>query len=708
MSDATSSTRNVALVGNPNSGKSTLFNALTGLNQKTGNFPGVTVEKHTGKVRISGMANQPSQTINFIDLPGTYCLYPKSPDELETLVALIDRNSSDFPDLILMVADASNLNRSLLLCTQLIDLGIPMVLAVNMIDLLEDSGQELKLDVLSESLGIPVVSVNAREKKGIREIKSAILQGGKMPKSTWQIPQQREALVNDLQQTFPNRKPFEAYLIGANQLMLEHRLPLSSTKEILAQHQVPPFQLQSEDSLIRYTEINRILDKAIGKLNPLKAFGITNRIDNVLTHPLWGFITFMVVLLMIFQAVFSWSELPMDLIDQGFILLSSWLTDSLPAGSFTDLLTQGILPGLGGILMFIPQIAILFGFIAILEDSGYMARVSFIMDRLLRRFGINGRSIIPLISGVACAVPAIMSARTIKNTRERLITIFITPLMSCSARLPVYTLLIAIAIPDEGSGFFNTRGLLLMALYLLGFVAALFSALLMKFWVKTKERSIFIMELPVYRMPQLSVMFYTMVDKVKVFVLDAGKIIIAISIVLWVLSSYGPGNRFAELEKQYSSPETIALMGEAVAAEKFESEKLRYSYAGYVGRAIEPAIEPLGFDWKIGIALVTSFAAREVFVGTMATIYGAGSADEDTSSLKMRMQQDVWDGTNNKIFTFATSFALILFYAFAMQCMSTLAVVKRETGSWKWPIIQFFWFGALAWLSAFAAQQFLG
>lgn len=708
MSDASSSTRNVALVGNPNSGKSTLFNALTGLNQKTGNFPGVTVEKHTGKVRISGMANQPSQTINFIDLPGTYCLYPKSPDELETLVALIDRNSSDFPDLILMVADASNLNRSLLLCTQLIDLGIPMVLAVNMIDLLEESGQELKLDVLSESLGIPVVSVNAREKKGIREIKSAILQGGKMPKSTWQIPSQREALVNDLVQTFPNRKPFEAYLIGANQLMLEHRLPLSSTKEILAQHQVPPFQLQSEDSLIRYTEINRILDKAIGKLNPLKAFGITNRIDNVLTHPLWGFITFMVVLLMIFQAVFSWSELPMDLIDQGFILLSSWLTDSLPAGSFTDLLTQGILPGLGGILMFIPQIAILFGFIAILEDSGYMARVSFIMDRLLRRFGINGRSVIPLISGVACAVPAIMSARTIKNTRERLITIFITPLMSCSARLPVYTLLIAIAIPDEESGFFNTRGLLLMALYLLGFVAALFSALLMKFWVKTKERSIFIMELPVYRMPQLSVMFYTMVDKVKVFVLDAGKIIIAISIVLWVLSSYGPGDRFAELEKQYSSPELIASMGESAAADKLESEKLRYSYAGYVGRAIEPAIEPLGFDWKIGIALVTSFAAREVFVGTMATIYGAGSSDEDTSTLKMRMQQDVWDGSGNKIFTFATSFALILFYAFAMQCMSTLAVVKRETGSWKWPIIQFFWFGALAWLSAFAAQQFLG
>ena len=708
MSDASSTTRNVALVGNPNSGKSTLFNALTGLNQKTGNFPGVTVEKHTGKVRISGINNLPAQTINFIDLPGTYCLYPKSPDELETLVALIDRNSSDFPDLILMVADASNLNRSLLLCTQLIDLGIPMVLAVNMIDLLEDSGQELKLDVLSESLGIPVVSVNAREKKGIREIKSVILQGGRIPDNNWQIPSQREALVSDLQQTFPDRKPFEAYLIGANQLMLENRLPLSSTKEILAQHQVPPFQLQSEDSLIRYTEINRILDKAIGKLNPLKAFGITNRIDSVLTHPVWGFLTFMVVLLMIFQAVFSWSELPMDLIDQGFILLASWLTETLPAGSFTDLLTQGILPGLGGILMFIPQIAILFAFIAILEDSGYMARVSFIMDRLLRRFGINGRSIIPLISGVACAVPAIMSARTIKNTRERLITIFITPLMSCSARLPVYTLLIAIAIPDEESGFFNTRGLLLMGLYLLGFLAALFSALLMKFWVKTKERSIFIMELPVYRMPQLSVMFYTMVDKVKVFVLDAGKIIIAISIVLWVLSSYGPGNKFEELEKQYTSPETIASMGETAASEKLESEKLRYSYAGYVGRAIEPAIEPLGFDWKIGIALVTSFAAREVFVGTMATIYGAGSADEDTSSLKMRMQQDVWDGTGNKIFTFATSFALILFYAFAMQCMSTLAVVKRETGSWKWPIIQFFWFGALAWLSAFAAQQFLG
>ncbi len=707
MLDSSSKAFNVALVGNPNSGKSTLFNALTGLNQKTGNFPGVTVEKRTGKVRVSGSVGQTARTINFIDLPGTYCLYPKSPDELETLVALLDRSSTDYPDLILMVADASNLNRSLLLCTQLIDLGVPVVLAVNMIDLLEGSGRELKLEVLKSALGIPVFSLNAREKKGIREIKSAILQAHTTPKSTWQPAPIRTELLNDLCIAFPERTPFEAFLIGANQLMLEDRFPMPQAKGILEKHNVASFQLQSEDSLIRYAAINKILESAVEKLNPLKAFGITNRIDSVLTHPLWGFLAFMGVLLLIFQAVFSWSELPMDLIDQGFILLGDQLSNALPAGSFTNLLTQGILPGLGGILMFIPQIAILFGFIAILEDTGYMARVSFIMDRLLRRFGINGRSIIPLISGVACAVPAIMSARTIKNSRERLITIFITPLMSCSARLPVYTLLIAIAIPDEDSGFFNTRGLVLMGLYLLGFLAALFSALLMKFWVKSKERSIFIMELPVYRMPQLSVMFYTMFDKVKVFVLDAGKVIVAISIVLWGLSSYGPGEQFSKLEQQYRNPELIAELGKEKAEEKLESEKLRYSYAGYIGRAIEPAIKPLGFDWKIGIALVTSFAAREVFVGTMATIYGAGSADEDTSSLKMRMQQDVWDGTGNKIFTFATSFALILFYAFALQCMSTLAVVRRETGSWKWPIIQFFWFGALAWLSAFAAQHFL-
>jgi ferrous iron transport protein B len=452
--------------------------------------------------------------------------------------------------------------------------------------------------------------------------------------------------------------------------------------------------------------IDALLQLARSKSEPLKAMVLTQKIDALLTHPLWGFIIFLGVLLLMFQAIFSWSELPMDLIDQGFASASAWLGAQLPSGSFTSLLTQGVLPGLGGIIMFVPQIALLFGFIAILEDSGYMARVSFINDRVLRRFGINGKSIIPLISSVACAVPAILSARTIRNTRERLITIFITPLMSCSARIPVYTLLIAVAIPDTESGIFNTRGLVLMGLYLLGLLAALFSALLMKYWVKTRERSIFIMEMPVYRMPQGRVVLRSMFDKVKVFVLEAGKIIVAISVVLWALSSYGPSGEFERIEVKYQQKIATGDINIEQADGLEAAEKLRASYAGMIGRAIEPVIAPLGFDWKIGIALVTSFAAREVFVGTMATIYGVGSDDEQSSTLKERMQNDKIHASENKLFSIGTSLALMVFYAFALQCMSTIAVVKRETGSWKWPTYQFIWFGFLAWMGAFLVHMF--
>jgi len=683
----TSEMLHVALIGNPNSGKSTLFNALTGLKQRTGNFPGVTVEKLSGRARLSQGPGKPSQTVNFIDLPGTYSLFPKSPDEEESLLALLDTQQPDAPDLVLVVLDASNLDRSLLLATQVIDAELPTALVVNMMDLLDHSGYTLDLERMSQELKVPVFGLSAREKTGLHALRLFLAS---------YHPSQSEIT------------PYYRFLLEHNYHWLRGRLPASVLGKGPEADLNDPMGWQSRDSLERFRRIDALLKHCRSHHDPVKAFSLTAKIDDVVTHPVWGFLVFLGVLLLIFQAIFSWSAIPMDWIDSGFAELGSWLERTLPQGSFSDLIAKGVIPGLGGIFMFIPQIAILFAFIALLEDSGYMARVSFIMDRLLRRFGINGKSIIPLISGVACAVPAILSARTIKNTRERLLTIFITPLMSCSARLPVYTLLVAVAVPETESGMFNTRGLILLGLYMMGFLAALLTALLMKFWVKSRERSIFIMELPVYRMPQGRVVFSAMFEKVKVFVVDAGKIIVAISVVLWMLSSYSLPGRFEALEKHYQSEAVIQQLGAEQAKQTLESEKLRNSYAGILGRTIEPVIQPLGFDWKIGIALVTSLAAREVFVGTMATIYSAGDADEESVALRDIMRNDTWHGTPKPLFSFATSMALMVFYAFAMQCISTLAVVKRETGSWKWPLLQFFWFGALAWVSAFLVQIWLG
>ena len=647
------------------------------------------------------------RTVNFIDLPGTYCLFPKSLDELETFKVLTDHRSADYPDMVLIVADASNLKRSLLLCMQVIDLGLPAVLAVNMIDLLERS--HLKLDTvrLAAELGIPVVPVNARDKKGITELKQALFQEQVGAMKTFDNPSEyHPGVVEKIQKATGIQSAYEAYLTAANYDLIQSERQLPDLRKLLAEDGLNPFGLQSEESLRRYAMIQTVMDNCLAQVTITRALRFTMKLDDVFTHPVWGFFTFLSILFLLFQAIFSWAEYPMDLIDGLFQSSGTWVAENLPQGKLNDLFAQGILPGLGGIFMFIPQIAILFAFIAVLEDSGYMARVSFIMDRLMRKFGINGKSIIPLISGVACAVPAIMSARTIKNWKERLITILVTPLMSCSARLPVYTLLIAIAVPDQHIGIFNLKGLIMMGLYLIGFLAALGTALILKWIIRSRERSYFIMELPVYRMPQWSVVAHTMADKVRVFIFNAGKVIVAISILLWALSSYGPGDRFEQLEQTYSSPEKIQELGPEQAANTLASEKLRNSYAGILGRSIEPVIAPLGFDWKIGIALVTSFAAREVFVGTMATIYGAGS-DGDEATLRQRMMNDTNDKTGLPLFSTAASIALILFYAFAMQCMSTIAVVYRETGSWKWALGQTVYMGVLAWLSAFAAFQYL-
>jgi len=637
----TNSISSILLVGNPNTGKSTLFNVLTGLNQHVGNFPGVTVDKKTGNFKIK------NKSFEIVDLPGTYSLNPNSEDERVTQNYI--NESKD--ELIVIVADVTNLKRNLLLCTQVIDLGKPVVLVLNMMDLLQQSNQEIQVEKLARLLGIPVIPINARIGKGTDDLKYAI--SHYESKKTVFVSGNHSANVID-------------------------------------------------ETMLRYNKINHIVNECLIKKGEDKLTLLTKKIDNILLHKVYGYLIFLSILFIIFQAIFSWSAYPMELIENGFLILGKQVSELLPQGVLNDLIVDGVLAGLGGIVIFVPQIAMLFAFITMLEDTGYMARVSFLMDRILRQFGLNGKSIIPLLSSTACAVPAIMGARTITNYKERLITIMVAPLISCSARIPVYTLLIALIVPEDSFlGIFNLQGLIMMGLYLLGFFAALIAALVMKWIIKSKERSSFILEMPIYRLPRWKNVSISIFNKVKLFLFDAGKIIVAVSIVLWVLSSYGPGDSFEKIEDKYTADVSLSENErEALVA----GEKLETSYAGIIGKTIEPAIRPLGFDWKIGISLVTSFAAREVFVGTMATLYSVGDAD-NTKSIKQKMLSAKDPRTGKPLYTFATTLSLLLFYAFAMQCMTTLAIVYRETNSIKWPLIQLVYMSGLAYISSFIVYQ---
>ena len=701
----------IALIGNPNSGKSSVFNALTGLNQKVANFPGVTVDKRLGYSVIKN-TNGESVNCEFIDLPGTYSLYPKSPEEKIPFQLLCDPQNEMHPNVTIVIADGTNLKRNLFLCSQIIDLKIPVILIINMIDIVRFKKIEIDFKKLSHRLGIPVIPMNARKKEGLAELKAAITSTIiPLENNFIDIRSFSPVVIESIRNIVNVKSDYNAFLVANNIDLISsfeiHEFNKEKIREVSVTNNFNSSQMQARETIERYKVITQIMnDCVVSPENPIRR-SYSYRIDNILTHRIWGYLIFIFILFLIFQAIFAWARYPMDLIDSGFRWLSVAISRGLPQGFINDLIVDGILAGLNGIVVFVPQIALLFFFVAILEDTGYMSRVSFLMDKMMRKFGLNGKSLIPLMSGVACAVPAIMSARTIQNRKERLITIMVTPLMSCSARLPVYTLLIALIIPGNYIYGFNMQGLVLMIMYLIGFVAAIAAAWVMKHIIHSNERSFYVMEMPMYRAPRWKTIGIHIAEKVRVFLFDAGKVIISISIILWMLSSFGPSGEFNRIEEKYKKPSLTSSTSLNEIEKKIQTEKLEYSYAGKLGHVIEPAIKPLGYDWKIGIALITSFAAREVFVGTMSTIYSVGTGESAKLTVKEKMQNEINEDTGGPRYTFATGISLMLFYAFAMQCMSTVAGVYRETRRIKYPVLQFIYMGAMAYAASLVAYQLL-
>ncbi|MFM1793962.1 MAG: ferrous iron transport protein [Bacteroidota bacterium] len=698
---------NIALIGNPNSGKSSLFNLLTGLRQKVGNFPGVTVERKEGGCKLTS-----KQDAVIVDLPGTYSLYPRRSDEWVSYKQLMTPEKGESIDLAIVVADASNLRRNLLYVSQVIDLKIPVVVALTMVDLAKKRGIKIDVDCLSREMQVPVVVINARTGKGIDQLKSIVAQklnNEVTGQDFFDIEQLAKEAISEIRELIPSLGNYGAihHLINHESFDLSEEIQ-KSIETIEARHKFNHTKIQAEDIQLRYQKIRQVMLKAVEEESIEKRKLYSERLDHFFLHRTWGYLIMGVVLFILFQSVFWVAEYPMNLIETGVGLLGGWLGSILPQGWIADILVNGVLAGLGGILVFVPQIMILFGLITLLEDTGYMARISFLSDRIMRRVGLNGKSVMPMIGGFACAVPAIMSARNIENKKERLLTIMVTPFMSCSARLPVFTILASMIVPNKNIlGIISLQGLVLMGLYVLGIVIALLVSYVMNLFIKIREKSFFILELPVYRQPRWKNIIFTMIEKAKVFVFDAGKVIMIISLVLWAFSSFGPSEKRNEIEKRY---ETL-IKNDPVNEVRYQTEKsselLENSYAGIMGRSIEPVIEPLGYDWKIGIALITSFAAREVFVGTMATLYSVGeNADENSETLRNKMHAAKRaDGT--LVYTTATGYSLLIFYLLAMQCMSTLAVVKKETGSWKWPIIQLIYMTGLAYFLSFIAYQLL-
>lgn len=693
---------NVALIGNPNTGKTSVFNALTGLNQKVGNYPGITVEKKEGICRLSR-----GLKAHIIDLPGTYSLNASSLDENVVIELLLNKKDKDFPDVAVVISDVENLKRNLLLFTQIKDLEIPTILVVNMSDRMAYKGISLDIAYLETQLKTKIALISTRKGTGIDTLKDLISNYKKLDTSACLNASEIDPdYFGNLRKAYPNQLVYKLWLVITQDVNFGKidRTLIDDTTDFRTKSKSELKRLQQKETIKRYQFINNTLKK--GQTIDLKnAKDLRIKLDRILTHKVWGYVIFGVILLLIFQAIYDWSSVPMDFIDATFASFSEWTKTVLPKGAFTSLIAEGIIPGLGGIIIFIPQIAFLFLFIAILEESGYMSRVVFLMDRVMRKFGLSGKSVVPLISGTACAIPAIMATRNIESWKERLITILVTPFTTCSARLPVYLIIIALVIPKGRFLGLSYQALTLMLLYLIGFATAVGSAYLLNRILKIKSKSFFVVEMPNYKLPLPKNVLFTVIEKTKAFIFGAGKIILAISIVLWFLASYGPGEQFNEAETIVRVDYANISISEEELQKKISAHKLEHSFIGLTGRAIEPVIQPLGYDWKIGIAIVSSFAAREVFVGTLATIYSVGSDEEET--IKNRMAGEVNPILGGPLFNLASGISLLLFYAFAMQCMSTLAIVKRETNSWKWPLLQLVIMSAFAYLVALAAFQIL-
>lgn len=729
---------NVALIGNPNTGKTSVFNQLTGLNQKVGNYPGITVEKKEGVCKLSRGVKA-----HILDLPGTYSLNTTSLDESVVVELLLNKNSKDFPDVAVVISDVENLKRNLLLFTQIKDLKIPTLLVINMSDRMTKKGITINLSLLEEKLDTKIALVSTRKNKGIDRIRELIADY----KNLSTEPNLNASVIapdyfERLQAVFPNEDLYKLWLVITQDVNFSpiDKQPIKISEDFKTKSKSELKRLQQKETIFRYKFINGIL-KETYQVDRAKARGFRAGLDRILTHKVFGYLIFFVILLTIFQAIFDWSSYPMDFIDEQFAAASEWIKNTLPDGAFTNLIAEGVLSGIGGIVIFIPQIAFLFLFIALLEESGYMSRVVFLMDRLMRPFGLSGKSVVPLISGTACAIPAVMATRNIDSWKERLITILVTPFTTCSARLPVYLIIISLVIPEGRFLGLGYQPLALMLLYLLGFGAAIISAMLLNKVLKIKSRSFFIAEMPSYKLPLFKNVGYTVVEKTKSFVFGAGKIILAISIVLWFLGSNGfsedfenaeeivskriendgfsaysqafiktnieefKNNPLATTEYRDSLQLITSELEEKARIQEIASHKLEHSYIGYMGKAIEPLVQPMGYDWKIGIALITSFAAREVFVSTLATIYSVGNDEEET--IKNRMSAEINERTKKPLFNLASGISLLLFYAFAMQCMSTLAIVKKETNSWKWPLLQLVFMSTFAYIIALIAYQVL-
>ena len=668
--------KQILLVGNPNVGKSTIFNLLCNKNQKTGNYAGVTVASHLGVYEYGG------EEVEVVDLPGSYSVYPSSEDEAILSKFLIDEQSRYRG--VVYIVEALSMKRGLLLFQQIQDLGIPILLVINQIDQAQRRGIDLNLEKLSQLLNVKVISTNAKENIGIEDLRNAIHdnQFSVSQDASFEIPIEHKGLVFKILSGIPERNDYKIWTLLSSETYLGK---LESMHEQLNQDDVKcivPKRLQTQETIRRYQNIDKIISQVLIKKTEFKEL-LTEKLDRYLVHKIWGYVIFGLVLLIVFQSVFFLAEYPMNWIDSFFAIMAEFAATHLPEGPVNSLVSNGIIPGLGGIIIFAPQIGILLYFLYLLEDSGYMARVVFLMDRFLRPFGLNGKSIVPLVSGTACAIPAIMSTRNIENVKERLITILVTPFMTCAARLPVYSIIIALVIPDKSFLGINYKALALMGMYFLGFFMSLMASLVLKNIIKSQTKSFLVMDLPTYKTPLFGYDFKLVLGKVWEFITGAGKIIFLVSIIIWFFSYFGPSvheNKIVDSDV-----------------------KLEQSYLAKMGKSIEPAIAPLGYDWKMGVGILTSFVAREVFVGTMSTLY---SLDDDAPETKVidKMRNDV-KPNGEKVFNFATGLSILMFYAFAMQCVSTIAVVYKETKSLKWTLIQLIGMSALAYAASFIVYQ---